>query len=365
MEKLNLIENELALAGTDQRVRERLMLLEERRITPDRVLPQMDFLFTLFGHPCFPRGELVALTGKAKSGKTLVSSILMALAFQNRVLSFQRTGQERLHVLWYDTEQSEESTKDILLNRIIPLAGMTPDSLPLNQLDVFNVRGVSHTERLPLLELAIGRCHPDLAILDGIRDLVADINDGVVAQDTVERLMRTASDGHCCIVCVLHQNKSLDDPNLRGWIGTELTNKAFEVYVCEKNGQRVFSLYQTHTRKYDIVDRLHFTVGADNLPREAGPVASAMPQPAVQSDAMDVFREVLAGKSCMRYNELSDAAMKRLHIRSYQAFYRLLKRAIEKGIVEKSRDLNGHVIYSRSDVANTTWPSLYAGAPPG
>ena len=30
----------------------------------------MEFLFRLFGKPCFPRGELVAITGKAKSGKT-------------------------------------------------------------------------------------------------------------------------------------------------------------------------------------------------------------------------------------------------------------------------------------------------------
>lgn len=40
--------------------------LERRRITPDTELPKMDFLFLLFHKPCFPRGELVALSGKAK-----------------------------------------------------------------------------------------------------------------------------------------------------------------------------------------------------------------------------------------------------------------------------------------------------------
>ena len=44
-------------------------------------------------------------------------------------------------------------------------------------------------DRIGILELFVLRYQPDLVVLDGIRDLVADINDGVVAQDTIERLM--------------------------------------------------------------------------------------------------------------------------------------------------------------------------------
>ena len=40
-----------------------LKRLETRRITPDKELPKMEFLFHLFHKPCFPRGELVALSG--------------------------------------------------------------------------------------------------------------------------------------------------------------------------------------------------------------------------------------------------------------------------------------------------------------
>ena len=53
--------------------------LEQLRITRDKELPPMHFLFRIFGKPCFPRGELVAVTGKAKSGKTLFNSLLMAI----------------------------------------------------------------------------------------------------------------------------------------------------------------------------------------------------------------------------------------------------------------------------------------------
>ena len=243
-----------------------LSRLEAHRITPDKELPKMEFLFRLFHKPCFPRGELVALSGKAKSGKTFVSSILMALSYRSQVLSVERIEQKKLHVLWYDTEQSEESTQDILRNRIIPMTGIPEDQFPMDIFDIFNVRAEGYDQRLPMLEAAVRHYHPDLVILDGIRDLVADINDGVVAQECLERLMRLASDERCCIVCILHQNKSVEDRNLRGWIGTELKNKAFEVYECSKSSERIFTWGQTDTRKYDILDTLKFAVNDDGIP---------------------------------------------------------------------------------------------------
>ena len=134
--------------------------------------------------------------------------------------------------------------------------------------DVFNVRAVEWKERRSLLKEAVERYEPDLVIVDGIRDLVNDINDGVLAQEVMEELMHLATQKNCCIVCVLHQNKGSEDHNLRGWIGTELMNKAFEVYACEKMmPQRVFKLEQTLTRKYDIEQALYFEVGEDGLPK--------------------------------------------------------------------------------------------------
>ena len=240
--------------------------LEVHRITPDKELPKMEFLFRLFHKPCFPRGELVALSGKAKSGKTFVCSILMALSYRSQVLSVERIEPKRLHVLWYDTEQSEESTQDILRNRIIPMTGIAEDQFPMDSFDIFNVRAESYDQRLPMLEAAVQYYEPDLVILDGIRDLVGDINDGIIAQECIERLMHLASDRRCCIVCILHQNKSTEDRNLRGWIGTELKNKAFEVYECSKSSERIFMWGQTDTRKYDILDTLKFAVNEEGIP---------------------------------------------------------------------------------------------------
>ena len=149
----------------------------------------------------------------------------------------------------------------------------TQESVVEKTFDVFNVRAVEWKERRGLLKEAVERYGPDLVIVDGIRDLVNDINDGVLAQEVMEELLHLATERNCCIVCVLHQNKGSEDHNLRGWIGTELMNKAFEVYACEKMmPQRVFKLEQTLTRKYDIEQTMYFEVDEQGLPQSsAGP----------------------------------------------------------------------------------------------
>ena len=100
-------------------------LLARYRVTPTTALPPMETLFRAYDVPCFYRGELVAVCGKAKSGKTLFLSMIMACCLTNKVLALERVSGDGkpLRVLWLDTEQSQQSTQEIMLKRIIPLAG--------------------------------------------------------------------------------------------------------------------------------------------------------------------------------------------------------------------------------------------------
>ena len=371
----NEVGEEIEHQGEDAQMRPLMLKLEKYRITPDKQLPKMDFLFRLFGKPCFPRRELVAITGKAKSGKTFVSSMLIACCQQRDVLSFHRECETPLRVLWYDTEQSDESTQDILKNRIMR---MTRDSVVRQPtlfdesraeppLDIFNVRAVEWKHRRSLLVEAVNMCKPDLVIVDGIRDLVNDINDGVLAQEVMEELLHLATEAECCIACVLHQNKSGEDHNLRGWIGTELMNKAFEIYSCEKMmPQRIFKLEQTQTRKYDIERAMYYEVGEDGLPK-----ASPLPPPTGGGDLsreqlpqlnreykvteddggwhMDVrrlFSDVLSGHDQITGSELRDQVCSRANIVSWKFYNSLLNKAIDEKVIMKSFDHVGHVIYT-------------------
>lgn len=60
------IHEALSHAGEDQQMMERLNRLEDRRIAPQTRLLLMEFLFRLFGKPCFPRGEPVGIRGRPK-----------------------------------------------------------------------------------------------------------------------------------------------------------------------------------------------------------------------------------------------------------------------------------------------------------
>jgi hypothetical protein len=240
--------------------------IDARRITPSTEVQPHQFLFTWNDIPCFARGELVALTGKAKSGKTYVCSILMALAVKRQLMGLQRLQDEPMKVVWIDTEQSADSTQEILCIRIASLIGQ---SIPDNQYFVYNLRPDNWQDRLSLVLACISKHQPDLVIFDGIRDVVGDINNYQEAQTVLGKLLSIASWSNACIVCVLHQNKSLEDKTLRGALGTELQNKSFETYECQKDPDtRIFTMRQIATRKYDITHKLEFTVNQEGLPVE-------------------------------------------------------------------------------------------------
>ena len=342
-------------------------------------------------------------------------TMMMAAASAAEALAFHRTTFEPLQVLWMDTEQSDQSTQDILRNRLVPMvtgaatppklggaggglnkrtfdhlqplgcknrgdcthvqttppAGTPPrsalplgssknsggESFPEGLYDIFNVRTESWQERMPLLMAAIDLCRPDLVILDGVRDLVDDINNGQLAHDVTERLMRVAQQARCCIVCVIHQNKAAEDRTLRGSIGTELTNKAFEVYECEKLPDRTFVLTQKLTRKYDITDSLYFTVDDRGLPHQVGAPTTGEMKTVVTVDSIArqtglkakylivhddgswevnqqlLFRDALAKQGELCGGELRDRVMGLCGMKSTFQYGELLEKAKAGGIL--------------------------------
>ena len=357
---LTQLDTELKHAGEDTTLSPLMLQLEQLRITPDKQLPKMEFLFRVNGKPCFPRKELVAITGKAKSGKTFVSSMLIACCQMRDVLFFHREQEQPLRVLWYDTEQSDESTQDILKNRILKMVvpSQSPSLFdkpsPPCLLDIFNVRITEWKERRSLLLEAVRMCSPDLVIIDGIRDLVNDINDGVLAQEVMEELMKLASDNQCCIACVLHQNKSGEDHNLRGWIGTELTNKAFEIYTCEKLPHRIFKFEQDNSRKYDWDQKFYFTVNENGLPimsdapeeKSNNTRQDKLPQlkkeyivqnedGGWQFDVQKLFLDAMHGKEEIGGGELKSEVCNLANICSYKFYNKLLAEALEHKVITK------------------------------
>jgi RecA-family ATPase len=321
--------------------------LFSERITPETELPPMQPLFRMNEENCFYRGELVADCGKAKSGKTFFLSILMAGALKSQMLALERLCEEPLKVLWIDTEQSQQSTQEILKDRIMPLAGI--ESLDDTRFYAFNLRGLGFDRRQKMVDVAIRVLQPDIVILDGIKDLMTDINDAVQATLIMEHLMALAKDQNCCIVCVLHQNKSEQDRNMRGSIGTELTNKAFEVFQCETiDESETFKVTHTFSRKRRMKRKFYYRVNEQGLPEE---LTNYQEQPrdthgrfmskqsledvAPEIDLRKLFTTALEGHTQRPFNEVMAIALKKCGIIDAKAYYYYLDQAIAQGIIRK------------------------------
>lgn len=315
--------------------------IDRRRIRPDDDIPPHDFLFRWNDKPCFARGELVALTGKAKSGKTYLGSILLSLAVRDEFLGLCRHHPDQsLRVLWCDTEQSEDTTCEILRDRVGALIGAVPDD---EHYAIYNFRQINWQDRLSLIEKAIVMYQPDLVLFDGIRDVVGDINDYTEAQNVISRLLSLASYSKACIVCVLHQNKALEDKTLRGALGTELQNKSFETYECQKDpDSRIFTVRQTATRKYDIPGKLCFSVDKNGLP-----VSAFFPDETEEKSLPDIrtiFTEVL-GSSELRAGDLEGRMIQRYHLSRAQ--YGELRMAAQRtGLIQRREVSDREVWYS-------------------
>ena len=89
-------------------------------------------------------------------------------------------------------------------------------------------------ERRAIIRYAIYHT-PDvgLVVIDGIRDLMHDINSSTEATKLVGDLMQWTGEQNIHIQTILHLNKG--DDNARGHIGTELNNKAESVLLIAKD----------------------------------------------------------------------------------------------------------------------------------
>ena len=271
--KSDLLQEELTRgkSGAAESVSPLVAKLDGYRIMSDTVVPEEDFLMKMFGRPCFPRGDLSAITGAEKCGKTFFTSMIMAAtAAEGKVLELERSGEERLRVMWYDTEQCRTLTKGIFTQRVMQMVRHTDSTDGTDNTDflVFNVRALTWQERMECLAEGIKAYKPDIVIVDNVCDLISNINEADECIQLIERLMQLAATYNCNISVVIHLNRSGEKRSLRGWLGTEILHKAFEVYCCKQVEETdVLMVEQALTRKYKIAEELYYIIDDQGLPQ--------------------------------------------------------------------------------------------------
>lgn len=179
-------------------------------------------------------GNFSASTGKAKSKKTFNVSAIVAAALTNgECLGYSAEfPDDKRTVLYFDTEQSPYHCQKVI-RRAIELAGLPTDKHPDN-LFFSQLRAQVPDTRLEIIDRAIATTpNVGLVVIDGIRDLMFDINNATESSRLINKLMEWTDNNQIHIHTVLHLNKS--DDNVRGHVGTELNNKAETVLQVSKS----------------------------------------------------------------------------------------------------------------------------------
>lgn len=382
-EEKKLLADELPLAGQLSAVTPQLLKLDGFRITSETVVPEEEFLMRMYGKPCLPRRDLTAVTGMEKCGKTFFTSMLMACCTKRQVLELERIREQPLKVMWYDTEQSRQSTKGIYVDRVGKMVQPEDgDNAVMDETNylIYNVRACTYKERMEYLITGIETYHPDLVIVDNVSDLLPSVNDADESQRVIAQLMELATLGNCNIVVVIHVNRSGDKRNLRGWLGTEVLHKSFEVFCCEQvPSSELYSVEQLLTRKYRIPEKMYYRITDEGLPEESD-------KPSLQSEDDDnaqprrkskpyisrkqvgsfnkkyiiendsnakepydwnvkmLFADAMGGCSCISPDMLREKVMKLSHIQMVHYYDKVFREAESQGFVTTTLDRAGRVV---------------------
>ena len=259
-------------------------------LDPREDYPEPYTMLEFNGVPFSKIGGLSAITGRKKNGKSFVLSQLMAailgsgsdniekylpgLRVPDRTIKY--LGHEP-RVLYVDTEMEKLSSAKVL-RRVHWLCGWDMKQ-PNDRFSVLWLKTMPkddtvkpYKRRYELIRMAIEILNPDAVFIDGLRDLLASINDEESGVSILDELGTMAEERKMSIWLALHQNPGKDDAEeakMRGWIGTELGNKVSDTLVSIKNKTSsgvTFKVTQQDARDKDMDDwKFEVTDDAGNL----------------------------------------------------------------------------------------------------
>lgn len=242
------------------------IMLESARITIDKDIKppppviQIDNL-SVYPVTIFTEGNISVIKGKAKARKSFALAMITAASLSDNVVLKKFISRTNGVIVYFDTEQSSFYVQQAY-HRI---AQLTNGNRINDRFFCYGLRKYNPAERLELIEWIFNNM-PNLGmvIIDGIRDLIKDINSPDESTMISSKLLKWSEESKAHIVTVLHENPS--DGKLRGHIGTELMNKAETVIRIEKieKDTTISKISCDMMRGLDF-DPIYFTIN-ENIP---------------------------------------------------------------------------------------------------
>ena len=196
--------------------------LDNLAVDPAAIYEKPPYLMQIGKGQFFSRGDFSVIKGKQKSRKSFLSTYFCIDMLRGVYANMKRI-ENISGIAYIDTEQSIYYVW--LIAKRLQKFG--------KNFKVYTLRKYEPDERMAYIERIIYENDYDFLVIDGIRDLVWDINSQEEATKAVSKLLKWTQENNCHILNIIHENKG--DGNSRGHIGTELQNKCETVIKVEED----------------------------------------------------------------------------------------------------------------------------------
>src|ERR1035437_5579053 len=291
-----------------------IQLLDERSFNPNIEPPPLRPIYTLAGIPVSTPANLTTITSAIKTGKSAVLAAMAGAAMPHvkdaDLLGFSSSNPKGMALLWFDSEQSPDDFWHCV-NRAVKRAGL---SKPPPWLLAYCLTGLGHKRAWECVQGATkagaeqhGGIHSTL--IDGLVDLIADVNDPVECNDFVAELHVMSIQRDCPIVGVIHFNPGGEKS--RGHLGSQVERKAETNLALEKDADETTVSYSTQNRRAAIPKshgpRFRFSAEAGIHVSIESRLSSK--EQAQREALLCLAKDVFADHPAMRYTDIKSTVM--------------------------------------------------------
>jgi hypothetical protein len=286
---------------------------------PADVLP----LLTFHTVPVWTPGNHSLIIGKKKSRKTLFIVWMIA--------EYIKQGGSIEDILICDTEQGAKHVWKVR-EKIFKMTGQW--------INILALRGVSLRDRKRIIEEAVKENSFKVVVIDGIRDLLSNINDPDQSTELIIWVEHLTVTYNLHIVNILHQNKT--DNNARGHLGSELLNKAEITIELELDEKAGCTLVKCESSRDIPFDSFAFTHNPEELPEVVSMPAGG--KSLTDGEQKERLRHVFE-EGQLKYQEVIDGIKDYFKIGTNKAGHVLADYLVKGWIVKNGKDRHPETVY--------------------
>ena len=171
--------------------------------------------------PIATYGNIAFIQAPPKHKKTFLVTLLSAAYLGGD--SAEYVGAIKGHrdgrcIYHFDTEQGKFHAQKVF-KRVLRMTGLSNECYK-----TYGLRTLTVPERLRAIEHSLANAeNPGLVVIDGVADLVQDVNNIEESNSVVQKLMKWSEKYECHILTVIHTNYNSDKPT--GHLGSALEKK--------------------------------------------------------------------------------------------------------------------------------------------